>query len=162
MSPAVSLATLVLLITERVSPTAYLSVLSCIFLSTLTAFLVLVCTWKIPIRGRLLQTLVLLLKLVLDLVATILAALKSSKRIPLDGNSEIFFEFWANSDKRLDGTGTKPLVNYILLIASSICITSLEVSLRSLNDMKQILILNCSTSTYGSRMKRSPRRVSGG
>jgi len=79
---------------ERISPTVHLGVLSCIFCTTLAAFLALVYAilWKIPIRGRRLRTLALLLKLVLDLVPTTLGALNSSRRTPLnDGKSEAYF-----------------------------------------------------------------------
>jgi len=76
----------VFLIMERVSPTVHFVLLFCIFCTSLAAFLTLlwaiVC--KIPIRGRLLQTLALLLKLFLDLVPATLGALNSSKRIQLD------------------------------------------------------------------------------
>ncbi len=78
---------------ERVSPTVHLGILFSIFFTTLAAFLTLLGAkaYKIPIRGRRLQTLVLLFKLILDLVPTILGALNSSKRISLeDGNSEAF------------------------------------------------------------------------
>lgn len=81
----------IFLIMERISPTVHLGVLSCIFCTTLAAFLALLCAilWKLPIRGRRLQTLALLLKLILDLVPTTLGALESSKRIPPeDGSSE--------------------------------------------------------------------------
>jgi len=158
------LTPLVLLIMERVSPTVHLGDLSCIFCTTLTAFLVLVCTWKIPIRGRLLQTLVLLFKSVLDLMPTILGALNSLKRTSLeDGNSGAFLSSRHTVISRLDDAGTKIwLVDYILLCCSSICITSLEVSFRFVNDIRKLLILSCSTSTYGLHMKKSLRRASDG
>ncbi len=74
------------LIIERVSPTVHFIILSYIFYTSLAAFVALlqaiVC--KIPIRGRLLQTLALLLKLVLNLIPATLRALNSSKRIQLD------------------------------------------------------------------------------
>ncbi len=79
---------------ERISPTVHLGVLSSIVCTTLTAFLALLYAilWKIPIRGRRLQTRALLLKLVLDLVLTTLGALNSSRRTPLnDGKSEAYF-----------------------------------------------------------------------
>ena len=81
----------VILIMEKVSPTVHLIIRSCIFCTTLTAFLTLLgaIRHKIPFRGRLLQTLALLFKLVLDLVPVILTALNSSKRSSLDdGKSE--------------------------------------------------------------------------
>jgi len=86
----------VFLIMERISPTVHLGVVSCIFCTTLAAFLALLCAIlrKLPIRGRRLQTLVLLLKLVLDLMSTTLGALKFSKRKPLDdGKSEAYFVY---------------------------------------------------------------------
>jgi len=81
-----TLTSFVVLIMERVSLTVHVFVRSCIFCTTLAAFLALlwaiVC--KIPIRGRLLQTLALLLKLLLDLVPATLGALNSSKSFQLD------------------------------------------------------------------------------
>ena len=150
----------------RISSTVHLGVLSCIFCTTLAAFLALLCAilWRLPIRGRRLQTLALLSKLILDLVPTTLGALNSSKRIPLEeGSSGVFLSSGLYSNKRLGGIGIKTsLVDYILLCCSSICITSLEVSLRSVDDVKRILMINCSTSTYGLRMRKSLRKVSGG
>lgn len=78
---------------ERVSPTVYLGILFSIFFTTLAAFLTLLRAkaYKIPIRGRRLQTLVLLFKWILDLILIILRALNSLKRISLeDGNLEAF------------------------------------------------------------------------
>ncbi|KAL2048951.1 hypothetical protein ABVK25_010804 [Lepraria finkii] len=94
---------------ERVSPTIHLVLRSCIFCTTLIAFLALLgaIRHKISFRGRHRQTLALLFKLVLDLVPVVLRALNSSKRTSLND-------------------GTIQLVDSILLCCSYICITCLE------------------------------------
>jgi len=74
---------------EKVSPTVHLVIRSCIFCTTLVAFFTLLGAnfYKISIRGKRLQTLALLFKLILDLIPVILTALNSSTSLE-EGESE--------------------------------------------------------------------------
>ena len=101
-----TLTTPVILIMEKVSPTVHLVIRSCVFCTTLTAFLILLGAFRheIPILGKRRQTLALLFKLVLDLVPVILTALNSSKRTSLDdGKLEAYLSFGHRITDGFDG-----------------------------------------------------------